>query len=560
MSSSNPLDETLLNQKHQAEEKDAERRAEKLGYSYLNLVSVKVPTELKAMALVPEERARKAFLVPLQMVRKKLIVAVYNPENKDTVAIIKELKEKGFEVHVVIVSLNGLNHIWTYYKYVISIEVKDISGKIDINGARLREIGSQVKCLEDLENLIKNFKSSYTSEILEVILGGALALHASDIHLEPSQGGIGVLRLRVDGLLHQAYKEFKPLAYRSMITRIKLLSSLKINMTSEPQDGRFTIGLEGYNVEIRTSVIPSEYGETLVLRILDPNALKVHLEDLGWRQDDLEIVRREITKPNGLILNTGPTGSGKTTTLYAFLRHVFRPEIKIITIEDPIEYHLAGISQTQVDQGASYTFASGLRSILRQDPDIVLVGEIRDQETAEIALNASLTGHLVLSTLHTNDAVGAIPRLLDLKVSSHTIGPSLSLVIAQRLIRVLCPTCKTKKALDENLKTRIQNFIKSLPSRVDRNNYQNFNIFEPKGCTECHNLGFKGRISIFELFVVDEEGESLIYSNPTEVDLKKYAIKQGMVTMQEDGVLKALLGITGFSEVERLTGQISWLR
>jgi type II secretory ATPase GspE/PulE/Tfp pilus assembly ATPase PilB-like protein len=269
----------------------------------------------------------------------------------------------------------------------------------------------------------------------------------------------------------------------------------------------------------------------------------------------LKIAEAEIKKPNGLILNTGPTGSGKTTTLYAFLRRITVPEVKIITIEDPIEYHLPGISQTQVDAGASYTFASGLRSILRQDPDVILVGEIRDKETAEIALNASLTGHMVFSTLHTNDAVGAIPRLLDLGAKPQTLGPALSLIIAQRLVRILCQKCKT----EQEIKEKIEKFLETLPERVNKKDYQEFKIYSPKGCAECGNLGFRGRTSIFELFVVSEKMEELIYKNPTELDLKDLAKTENSVSMQEDGVLKVLKGITNFGEVERLTGKIAWL-
>jgi type II secretory ATPase GspE/PulE/Tfp pilus assembly ATPase PilB-like protein len=237
---------------------------------------------------------------------------------------------------------------------------------------------------------------------------------------------------------------------------------------------------------------------------------------------------------------------------------VARPEIKIITVEDPIEYHLPGISQTQVDPEAGYTFASGLRSILRQDPNVILVGEIRDKETAEIALNASLTGHIVFSTLHTNDAVGAIPRLLDLDIQTNILGPALSLVIAQRLVRRLCPNCKTRGAADAKLEANIKKLVASLPARVNKGNYSKTNLFEAKGCEKCGNLGYKGRVSIFELLLVNEAVEAAIYENPTEIQLKELAKKQGMVTMQEDGVLKVLAGITSFDEVKRLTGEIIW--
>lgn len=552
MLQSKALEEQVRRQRREAEENDAKRRAQKLGLPYADLISTSVPTEIKALSLISETDAKKALLAPLQLVKKTLIVAIFDSEKPETKAVLEELKKK-FEVKLVISSMTGLTHAWSYYQYIL--HEKEISGRVEINEARLHSIEETIHSLEDLEKSIREFKSPYTSEILEIVLSGALALHASDIHLEPSKE-TGALRLRIDGLLHSVYDEFPHHTYELLITRIKLLSNLKLNIRDEPQDGRFTIGLKDRSIEMRTSIIPSEFGETAVLRLLDPKALKVNLEELGWRVDDLEIAKRAIQKPNGLILNTGPTGSGKTTTLYAFLTYVQKPEIKIITIEDPIEYHLAGISQTQVDPDANYTFASGLRSILRQDPNIILVGEIRDKETAEIALNASLTGHLVFSTLHTNNAVGAIPRLIDLGIQGNILGPSLSLVIAQRLVRVLCNKCKVKKEYDETQKKKIERFLAKLPPRVDKTRYAAPTLFKPKGCIECGGLGYHGRTSIFELFPVDETIEAAIYKNPTEIELKRLAKDTGMVTMQEDGVLKVLLGITSFDEVERLTGPI----
>jgi type II secretory ATPase GspE/PulE/Tfp pilus assembly ATPase PilB-like protein len=550
------LEEKLQKQKRLAEENDAKRRAEKLGFAYLDLISVKVPTEIKAMQLVPEEQAKKALLVPLQIVQKKLLLAAFDSELSETKKVIEELKKK-YEVEVVITSLSGLKHAWEYYRYVAP-EGKEIAGKIEIDEKNLEDIRKAVKSFDDLSKAIHEFKSPLTSKLLEIILGGALALRASDIHCEPAEQ-TGALRFRIDGVLHTIVSDIAKHSYELIVTRIKLLSNLKINITNIPQDGRFTVRLKDRDIEIRTSIIPSEYGETVVMRLLDPLSLKVNLEELGWRPDDLEIVKKEIKKPNGLILNTGPTGSGKTTTLYAFLKYVQRPEIKIITVEDPVEYHLPGISQTQVDPDANYTFASGLRSILRQDPNVILVGEIRDKETAEIALNAALTGHIVFSTLHTNDAVGAVPRLIDLGAQPQILGPALNLVIAQRLVRLLCPDCKREKNLTPAIKEKISNFIENLPPRVSKTDYKNFKVYEAGNCEKCGQLGYKGRISIFELFVVNETIEAAIYKNPTEIELKNLAKQQGMTTMQEDGILKVLRGLTSFEEVERLTGKVEWL-
>ncbi len=549
------LQEQLQKQRKIAEENDAKRRATQLGLPYLDLIGSKTPIELKSLQTIKEGEAKKALLAPFQIDRKKLFLAAFNPALPESKTALESLK-KNFELHIAVSSMSSLNHGWSYYQYVG--DTKEISGSVEINEAHINEFRSQIKSLADFTASLKNFKSPYTSQILEIILAGAMAMKTSDIHLEPGENE-NALRLRVDGLLHTIFSEFTALVYKSVVTRIKLLSNLKLNIHDEAQDGRFTIKLSDRDIEVRTSVIPSEYGETLVLRLLDPLSLKANLEELGWRPDDLEIIKREIDRPNGLILNTGPTGSGKTTTLYAFLKFITNPEIKIITIEDPIEYHLEGISQTQVDADADYTFASGLRSILRQDPDIVLVGEIRDKETAEIAMNASLTGHLVFSTLHTNDAVGAIPRLIDLGAKTQIIGPALNLVIAQRLVRVLCPKCKVPAPVTDTQKEKIKKFMEKLPARVNKSDYDNYAIFGPKGCPECAGIGYRGRVSIFELFAISEKIEELIYKNPTELELKEQATNEGMVTLQEDGFLKVLKGVTSIAEVERLAGKIEWL-
>jgi len=295
-----------------------------------------------------------------------------------------------------------------------------------------------------------------------------------------------------------------------------------------------------------------------VMRLLDPKGISVQFSELGIRNDDLAIVTAELAKPNGLILNTGPTGSGKTTTLYAFLKKLNDPEAKVITVEDPIEYRVEGIEQTQVDAEAGYTFASGLRAIVRQDPDVILVGEIRDVETADIALQAALTGHLVLSTLHTNDAIGAVPRLANLGVKPGTIGAALSLTIAQRLLRKLCVKCKKEIPLTEEQAAKIQSFLKKLPARVDQTPYAHPTIYESVGCDACNHFGYKGRLGAFEFFRGGAELEEAALEESSEAVLKSLAEKQGMVTMQQDGMLKAFQGITSLKEVEEITGPLQW--
>lgn len=396
-----------------------------------------------------------------------------------------------------------------------------------------------------------------TSELFALLLGAAFSLDASDLHFEQGEDAV-LLRLRIDGLLHNA-GEIPKAAYAYLLNRMKLVAGMKINLRGEPQDGRFTVKVAGSDspFEVRASLNPAEFGETVVLRILNPKAINLGLRDLGLRGDDEAILRRELVKPNGIILVTGPTGSGKTTTLYACLKEVRTPEVKVVTIEDPIEYNIEGVEQTQVDRAAHYDFATGLRSILRQDPDVILVGEIRDVETAETALDAALTGHLVFSTLHTNDAMGAIPRLIDLGVRETVIGPALNLVVAQRLVRRLCEACKAaRREVSSELREAIENGMKKLPDRVARGEYAERVLYEARGCGACGGSGYRGRVGIFELLPFSPEYEDIIRRGAPAAEMRKLAREKGLVEMQTDGILKALKGVTTIEEVIRATGRV----
>ena len=450
-----------------------------------------------------------------------------------------------------------------------------VTNTMVIDGKKISEIDS-VKKIEIALGIFKQ-EPADVADFLEIVLIGASQNRASDIHFEVMKDFIK-LRFRIDGVLHDIYSGINKNFYSYLISRIKLLSGLKINVRDEAQDGRFTINFPQKNIEVRVAIAPSEFGEIVVMRILDPEAINLSLLSLGIREDDLEIIKNELKRPNGLILNTGPTGSGKTTTLYAFLKHKKTSDIKIITIEDPIEYYLEGIEQTQVDEEAGYTFANGLRSLMRQDPDMILVGEIRDKETVEIGIQSALTGHLVLSTVHANSAAGAIPRLLDLGVKPSSIGPALNLVIAQRLVRRLCQYCKKKTEISQEKKEKIGIFLNNLPKRVDKTKYKEIEIFEPLagGCEKCNNSGYKGRVGIYELLLNDPEYEKflidqshtklschkkleeLILSSASDGQIKEFSIEQGATTMQQDGVLKVIQGMTTFEEVEAVTGTISW--
>ncbi|KPJ73723.1 hypothetical protein AMJ48_00825 [Parcubacteria bacterium DG_74_1] len=427
---------------------------------------------------------------------------------------------------------------------------KKITGEVMISTAKFSQLKKEVKNIADFkEKIVTSFKKEVT-EILEIILGGAIALEVSDIHIEPLEEKVKI-RSRVDGILQDVLFIEKG-TYEALLSRIKLTSGLKLNITDRPQDGRFSIALEETAIEVRSSVLPAEYGESIVLRILNPKNL-IDMESLGIREGLLQIFKKEIKKPNGMIIVTGPTGSGKTTTLYAFLKKLQKPEIKIITIEDPIEYHLEGISQTQTTPERGYGFASGLKSIMRQDPDVVLVGEIRDLETASIALQAALTGHLVFTTLHTNDAAGTIARIQALGEKPVNIAPAINLAIAQRLVRKVCKKCaKFEKPSVEEFK-EIKKELGSLKIKPHKVTTAT-KILRAVGCRDCNSTGYRGRVGIFEGFLVDDEMEKFILTSPSIAALKEKIIKKGMITMKQDGLIKVLNGVTTMEEVKRVAG------
>jgi len=429
--------------------------------------------------------------------------------------------------------------------------MEKITAQIEISESVSFNVKKNVKNILDLKDEIEKSLGKETSKIVETIFAGGIELNASDIHIEPEEEKVKI-RVRVDGMLHDIlFIEFK--IYRALLSRIKLLSGIKLNITKNAQDGRFTILSDEKKIEIRTSVLPSKYEESVVMRILNPKKI-IEIEELGIRKDIFDQFEKEIKKPNGMIIATGPTGSGKTTTLYAVLKRIQNPEIKIITIEDPIEYQLEGISQTQVAPDKGYDFLNGLRSIVRQDPDVILVGEIRDYETAKIALQAALTGHLVLTTLHTNDTAGTIARLQSLGEKPINIGPAINIVIAQRLVRKACKKCVTfvppiKEEL-EIFKKELSALKKSIKiPKLDKN----LKIAKVNGCKSCNFTGYKGRVGIFEFFLVDDEMENLILKSPSMADIRKAAQKKGMVLMRQDGLIKVLKGETTIEEINRVT-------
>lgn len=520
---------------------------------YINLAGTQVENE--AIRAVPEEDARRIEVAPFKIVGKTLSVAVRSPEKPETRELYDNLVTRGFSPELYMASRTSLEKVWERYKE-ISYADKVKAGSLDISGETLLDIGKNIKTIADIKATIEKIstddKSHKISHMLEIILAGAISINASDIHIEPEEEQVR-LRYRIDGVLEDVLF-FNYDVYKYLNSRIKLLSGMKLTVVKN-QDGRFSIWINNDEISVRVSAIPGAYGESTVMRLLNPKSIQVKLEDLGIEPHLFEVIEKEIKKPNGLILITGPTGSGKTTTLYAFLSRIYSEEIKIITIEDPIEYHLKGITQTQTDHKKGYTFIEGLRSALRQDPDVIMVGEIRDSETGKIAVESALTGHLVFSTLHTNNAAGVIPRLIDLDVNPKILVSALTLSMAQRLVRKLCPVCKKKRPPTKEEEERMRKVLEeavTIGKNIEEYGVkkdQTIELFEPVGCDKCHQ-GYKGRIGVFEAIYTDENLEKIMPNNPSEREIKKIGNMQHTLNMKEDGVIKVMHGITSLAELE----------
>ena len=524
----------------------------KYGIPYIDMSTVQINNS--ALSVIKEQEARDATLGVFNINGKKISVAIFSPNNSKTSQALESLEKKGYKIELFMASHAGIEKIWERYKDITGAQ-KSEAGVLDISTDELEKILSNLKSTDEVRDIVN--KSLETkdihriSRIFEIVLGGAIAVGVSDVHFDPQEDGVR-LRYRLDGILVDiTIIDYK--TYRLLISRIKLLSGLKLNITNDTQDGRFSIKIKGLDIEIRTSILPGPYAEGAVMRILNPESIAVTLEDLGIDPALLKIFKKEMNKPNGMILNTGPTGSGKTTTLYAFLKKIYNPKIKIITIEDPIEYHLKGVTQTQVDSKTNYTFLNGLRAALRQDPDVIMIGEIRDGETAKIAVNSALTGHLVLSTLHTNTAAGAIPRLIDLGIDPKVIGSALNIAIAQRLVRKLCEHCKKEDSPTAEELTIIKKALVSIKEKRSSEvfNLEPIKIWRAGGCGKC-NAGYKGRIGIYEAILMNETIETVITENSNERDIKKASESQGIFDMKEDGILKILKGVTSMEELERV--------
>jgi len=543
----------LSQMKHESEEQQAASLAATLGFPYLDLNIF--PIDPETLRIIPKEDAVKYELVPIQRAGKNVGLAVSNISNPGLKEYFKKLeKEEGYKLKVFIASKTSFQKTLERYKYVaLADNLEDL--RLTLSGADLLEFEKNLKDVIDLKKRITEIP---TTEVINIIMAGAVKMEASDIHFEPHQDGIR-LRYRLDGIL-QNITDLPSQIYHYILSRVKVLSGMKINIRDVAQDGHFSVEIEGNEIDIRVSILPGNFGENIVMRLLNQRAVALNYDDLGLRGLAYDKLREEMKKPNGMILNTGPTGSGKTTTLYAIVNTLNSPEVKIITVEDPVEYKIKGISQTQVSKSRGYTFANALRAIVRQDPDVILVGEIRDDETAQIAVHASLTGHLVLSTLHTNSAIETTPRLTDMGIKPSLIPAAVNAIIAQRLVRKLCPVCKEKYVPARETVESVKKILSvispkaklSAPKEID-------SFFRAKGCPKCHGLGYKGRIGIFEILTIDEEISQKIIEMAPESEILSLALEAGMVTMLQDGILKALEGITSLEEVQRVTGEGKFL-
>ena len=497
----------------------------------------------EVLKTVSEDTAAFYKFVPFDREGDVLRVGLLNPEDNDALEALKFIaQDQGLRIEKYVIDLEDYSKIMGRYRTLVS-EVKEALDELS------QELGKEEVKKADVSKLSQISEEAPIIKAVAVIVKHAVESRASDIHIEPQEDKIRV-RFRTDGVMHVSLVLPKSI-HSAIVTRIKILSDLKIDETRVPQDGRFGTMVSDKRIDFRVSTLPTRYGEKVVLRILDPSVGLVELTTLGLAGRNLKLVEEYIGKPFGSILMTGPTGSGKTTTLYAILRKINDESVNIITLEDPIEILLPGINQSQTQEEIGYTFASGLRSILRQDPDIIMVGEIRDADTANLATHASLTGHLVFSTLHTNDSIGVIPRLIDLGVEKYLIAPTLNLAAAQRLLRRLCPSCKIKSKPNAAEERIIGEAIDEMPEEVKTSIPKSYSIYKASesGCGECKGKAYKGRVAIFEVFEITDGVEKVILSGLSEMALREEAKRQSMLTMFQDGILKVIEGIVSLEEL-----------
>lgn len=543
------IDDTLYYLNREQEEQHAVARAKKLNIPYISLINYPIVEDI--LNIVPEEMAVKYHIIPYLKSGQEVKIGVVDPASAETKQYLQDLGQKaGLTFSVVLISEAS-------FYYGISCYEADKNKIVEATQKEAKEVSKykDVK-ITDLKSAAEVAKKASITELLDVLLLGAMKLNASDIHLEPAETEF-LVRYRIDGVLQDVVT--LPLQYhKQLVSRIKFLSSLRMDISNAPQDGRFSFASPNEKIDFRVSIMPSAYGESIALRLLGQEKSILTLDNLGFRPDALAAIKEAISKPHGMIMTSGPTGSGKSSTLYALLMEVKKPGVKIITLEDPVEYRIEGIEQSQVRPGQGYEFADGLRASLRQDPDILMVGEIRDQETAEIAIQAALTGHLLLSTIHANSAPSVFARLLEIGVKPFLLSGSINLIMAQRLIRKICPYCKEEYSPSPQTWQAVVETLGKIANRLPKNiaeliGHQEVKLLHGKGCDKCNSTGFSGRQVMVEILVPNEEFESLIAASSSIAEFEKCAAKIGMITMEQDGLMKALAGSTTIEEVWRVT-------
>ncbi|KKR03949.1 MAG: Type IV pilus assembly protein PilB [Parcubacteria group bacterium GW2011_GWF2_39_13b] len=527
-----------------SEGNDVKKKAEALGLPFINLTGKTIPNDV--LREIPEESAIFYQIIPFAKDEKVLKVGLVDPNDLQAQEALRFITlRSGLKPEIHLISQNDFDDIIKQYR--------NLKEEVGVALQQLKkEVAREKEGVDEEKKEARRVGvEAPISKIVAVMLKYAQDGRASDIHIEPFEKDLKI-RYRVDGVLFTSLVLPKA-THPSITSRIKILSNLKIDETRIPQDGRFQAAIGDKKIDFRVSVLPTIHGEKTVLRILDSSTGLMGFEQLGLVSHNLEELRKAIKQPFGMILITGPTGSGKSTTLYAILKELNQEGVNIISLEDPVEYHIEGVNQSQIKPEINYTFASGLRSILRQDPDIIMVGEIRDSETAGLAVHAALTGHILLSTLHTNNAVGVIPRLVDMGVESFLVPSSLNLSIAQRLVRRLCDDCKKEIKIEAKVLAAIDKELENLPEKVfkDLKISKPYKIFNSPGCKFCSNKGTKGRIAIYEVLSMTKELEKIVIDGPTEQKIVAEANRQGMITMKQDGFLKVLQGIISMEEVLR---------
>ena len=516
--------------------------------------------DTKDLVLIPEEMAKKNRMVVVGRDDDVVRVGIEDPNNIQALNALRFLARKeSVEFEVFRIKEGIVSSVLDLYESAEEV-VEDVVKTFQNEKERLEETKNRKQGLSGIGGA-STYQDAPVTKLVEVVIKHAIDGKASDIHIEPIESEYRV-RFRVDGILHSSLSLPKEVG-QAVVARIKILANLKIDEKRKPQDGRFRMDIGEKRIDFRVSTLPVIEGEKVVMRLLDKDSGLSDLKSLGLMGKNFEIFDRRIHDPYGIVLLTGPTGSGKSTTLYAFLRILNQVKTNIITLEDPVEYFLEGINQSQVRPEIGYTFASGLRSILRQDPNVIMVGEIRDTETAELSIHAALTGHLVFSTLHTNTSIGAIPRLIDMGIEGFLLASSLRVVAAQRLVRRVCKHCKEEQKIEPSFEQKVRDALASV-RKEDLKEYgvdlsKKLTFYKGKGCAECGETGYKGRLAIYEVLEVGEEISSMVSSSSlTDVAIEKQARKQGMMFMKQDGFLKALQGHTTIEEIERVTeGKVS---